>query len=243
MQMPVFRVEKNGNYTTMSNHHLRDPCLSLKAKGLLSMCLSLTESWDYSINGLAAISKEGRGAVLSAVQELEKAGYISREQSRSPDGKMGHSEYVIREIPVATGQSQKPTSGKPLTEKPTTENPATVSPMLDHPAAENPPQLSTDLLSTEEKNNRLKKEPCHRYGRYENVLLSDGDLEKLKAEFPLDYRQRIERLSEYMASSGKSYKSHLATIRCWAAKDKPAEPPRKKYGDPGYYDFKEGDSL
>lgn len=67
-----------------------------------------------------------------------------------------------------------------------------------------------------------KKSPRHKHGEYQNVLLSDDDLEKLKAEFPADWDRRIQRLSEYMASSGKSYKNHLATIRNWARRDKPA---------------------
>lgn len=67
-----------------------------------------------------------------------------------------------------------------------------------------------------------KKSPRHKHGEYQNVLLSDDDLEKLKAEFPADWDQRIQRLSEYMASSGKSYKNHLATIRNWARRDKQA---------------------
>lgn len=67
-----------------------------------------------------------------------------------------------------------------------------------------------------------KKSPRHKHGEYQNVLLSDDDLDKLKAEFPSDWDQRIQRLSEYMASSGKSYKNHLATIRNWARRDKPA---------------------
>ncbi|WP_298625700.1 hypothetical protein [uncultured Senegalimassilia sp.] len=70
-----------------------------------------------------------------------------------------------------------------------------------------------------------KKEPRHKYGEYENVLLSDTDLEKLKKEFPTDWEERIERLSAYIASTGKSYKSHLATIRNWARRDSEA---RKK---------------
>lgn len=72
MPIPVFRVEKNANYTTMSNFHLRDKTLSLKAKGLLSMLLSLPESWNYSVRGLATISREGKDGILSALQELEK---------------------------------------------------------------------------------------------------------------------------------------------------------------------------
>ena len=66
----------------------------------------------------------------------------------------------------------------------------------------------------------IKKETRHKYGMYKNVLLSDDDLEKLKSEFA-DWEQRIERLSEYIASTGKSYKNHLATIRSWARKEKP----------------------
>lgn len=72
---------------------------------------------------------------------------------------------------------------------------------------------------TNNNKSKSQKEPKHKYGQYDNVLLSDVEYEKLKAEFPCDYEIRIERLSEYMASTGKSYKSHLATIRCWARKD------------------------
>ena len=74
----------------------------------------------------------------------------------------------------------------------------------------------------DKKKNISKKPARHKYGDYSNVLLSDDDLAKLKAEFPADWENRIQRLSEYMASSGKSYKNHLATIRNWARRDKPA---------------------
>ena len=76
----------------------------------------------------------------------------------------------------------------------------------------------------------------HRYGSYENVLLSDTEYGKLRQEFPEDYQMRVERLSEYMASTGRSYKNHLATIRSWAKREKP------KY-NPADYTFEEGDSL
>ena len=75
-----------------------------------------------------------------------------------------------------------------------------------------------------------KKPTKHKYGQYENVLLSDEDMSKLKAEFP-DYEQRIERLSEYIASKGAKYKDHLATIRAWARKDKPKQEQNKKTDD------------
>ena len=108
--------------------------------------------------------------------------------------------------------------------------------MQEKPAQENPLQLSTDLLSTETINKRQIKEQRHRYGEYENVLLSDAELEKLKTEFPKDYRERIERLSGYIASTGKSYKNHLATIRNWAQKEQP------RYRRDNYH-YEEGDSL
>lgn len=80
-----------------------------------------------------------------------------------------------------------------------------------------------DIDINKDKNKSIsKKSPRHKHGEYQNVLLSDDDLEKLKAEFPSDWDLRIQRLSEYMASSGKSYKNHLATIRNWARRDKPA---------------------
>lgn len=83
--------------------------------------------------------------------------------------------------------------------------------------------IEGDIDIDKDKNKSIsKKSPRHKYGEYQNVLLSDDDLEKLKAEFPADWDQRIQRLSEYMASSGKSYKNHLATIRNWARRDKPA---------------------
>lgn len=83
--------------------------------------------------------------------------------------------------------------------------------------------IEGDIDIDKDKNKSIsKKSPRHKHGEYQNVLLSDDDLEKLKAEFPSDWYQRIQRLSEYMASSGKSYKNHLATIRNWARRDKPA---------------------
>lgn len=228
--MPVFRVEKNSNYTTMCNYHLRDQNLSLKAKGLLSMCLSLTDSWDYSINGLAVISKEGRDAILSTVRELENSGYIVRSRTRDEQGRLRGASYTIYETP------HLPMTDNPALDKPTQEMPMQEEPIQEKPAQENPLQLSTDLLSTETINKRQIKEQRHRYGEYENVLLSDAELEKLKMEFPEDYRERIERLSGYIASTGKSYKNHLATIRNWAQK----EPPRYRRDN---YHYEEGDSL
>ena len=187
--MPVFRVEKNSNYTTMCNYHLRDQGLSLKGKGLLSMLLSLPDTWN---------------------------------QQRESNGRMGRAEYVIYEMPRK----------KPCSESPCTEKPYAVNPDTDTPVTENPAQLSTNRTSTETINKREKKEIQHRYGSYENVLLSDTEYGKLRQEFPGDYQMRVERLSEYMASTGRSYKNHLATIRSWAKREKP------KY-NPADYTFEE----
>ncbi|MCL2776311.1 MAG: helix-turn-helix domain-containing protein, partial [Oscillospiraceae bacterium] len=74
--MAVFRVEKNKNYTVMSNYHLKDKNLSLKSKGLLSLILSLPEEWNYTTRGLASICKEGVDCIGASLRELETAGYI-----------------------------------------------------------------------------------------------------------------------------------------------------------------------
>lgn len=162
--MPVFRVEKNSNYTTMCNYHLRDQGLSLKGKGLLSMLLSLPDTWNYSVRGLSSITPDGVDGVLTALKELERLGYLERNQQRESNGRMGRAEYVIYEMPRK----------KPCTEKPYTVNPYTV----------NPVQLSTNRTSTETINKRERKEIQHRYGSYENVLLSDTEYSKLRQEFP-----------------------------------------------------------
>ena len=98
--MPVVRVEKNKDYTVMSNYHLRDKALSLKAKGLLSQILSLPEDWDYTLSGLCHINRESKDAIRSAVNELERAGYIERHQTTDASGKFSGNEYIIHESPI-----------------------------------------------------------------------------------------------------------------------------------------------
>ena len=126
--MAVFRVERNTGYTVMSNHHLRNKELSLKAKGLLSQMLSLPEDWDYTLSGLSYINRESIDAIRTAVWELEKAGYITRRQGRDEKGKMAAIEYTIYE-----------------------------QPQLENPILENPTQLNKDIsrtdLSKKEKSN------------------------------------------------------------------------------------------
>lgn len=120
--MAVMRVEKSANYTVMSNHHLDDPRLSLKAIGLLSKILRLPDDWDYTLEGLARICKEGKDAIRSAIVELEQAGYIERRQTHAADGSFAGNEYIVHEAPVSTDaspSSENPTTGNPLTENPT----------------------------------------------------------------------------------------------------------------------------
>ena len=97
--MAVFRTEKKQDFTVMSNYHFKDKRLSLKAKGLLSMMLSFADDWQYSLNGLAAMNKEGLTAVRATVQELEDNGYLVRRRLRSKQGRLSGVEYDIYEQP------------------------------------------------------------------------------------------------------------------------------------------------
>ncbi len=148
--MSVFRIEKNKNYTVMSNHHLRNKELSLKAKGLLSQMLSLPENWDYTLAGLSRINKESIDAIRTAVWELEKAGYIKRQKGRDEKGKMTAIEYIIYEQP----QLENPILENPTTDKPILENPTS-----DEPKTENPTQINKDKTNTKELNTDLIKYP------------------------------------------------------------------------------------
>ena len=121
--MAVFRVEKNSGYTVMSNHHLRNQELSLKAKGLLSQMLSLPDNWDYTLKGLSLINREKIDAIREAIRELERAGYIVRSRERDEKGRLRGADYIIYEFP------KKPVS--------------------DLPALENPMQLNKDILRTD----------------------------------------------------------------------------------------------
>ena len=138
----VFRIEKNKNYTVMSNHHLRNKELTLKSKGLLSLMLSLPEEWDYTLKGLSCICKEGIDAIRASVQELEQYGYVERHRIRNDKGWLTGTEYIIHEYPVIY-----PEPSKPILEKPTQEKP-----ML-----ENPTQINKDKTITKELNKDLIK--------------------------------------------------------------------------------------
>ena len=157
--MAVFRVERNRGYTVMSNHHLRNRDLTLKAKGLLSQMLSLPDNWDYTLAGLSRINRESIDAIRTAVWELEKAGYITRRQGRDEKGKMAAIEYTIYEQPQLEN---------PILENPTTDSPMLENPMTDNPTSENPTQLNKDISRTDlSKKRGIKygyiKYPFHSY--------------------------------------------------------------------------------
>ena len=188
--MAVFRVERNSGYTVMSNHHLRNKELTLKAKGLLSQMLSLPEDWDYTLAGLSHINRESIDAIRTAVWELEKAGYILRRQGRDEKGKMTAIEYTIYEQPQP--MLENPIPGKPMLENPTTDN----------PTSENPTQINKDISRT----NLPKKEKSNTdLSITHSIPIHSGRLEQ--TPIPLPYgedetaqpqeRKRTERNDAY----------------------------------------------
>ena len=134
--MAVFRVEKTRDFTVMSNHHLRNTELSLKAKGLLSLMLSLPEDWDYTTKGLARICKDGVDSIATALKELERHGYLTRQRIRYENGQLGDIEYTIHEKPIASAEQD----GLSEREKPERENPRQVKPEQEEPEQEEPEQ-------------------------------------------------------------------------------------------------------
>ena len=175
--MAVFRVEKSKDYTVMSNHHLRNPALSLKAKGLLSQMLSLPEGWDYTLAGLAQINKESKDAIRSAVNELEAAGYIHRRQTTDENGKFAANEYIIHEQPF---------DAAPLSENPTTDNPST-----EKPSSENPTQLNKDISSKDISKRKNKKEKPQELPPEEMQGMFELWLRKVGERWPAQIKNQI----------------------------------------------------
>ena len=155
--MAVCRIEKTKDYTVMANHHLRNKGLSLKAKGLLSLMLSLPEDWDYTVKGLAYICKDGIDSINGAIKELETTGYMHRQRVRNDRGQLTTTEYTIREYPQNLGGDTFPAEVLPAQESPILENPTQAMPIQEEPH-----QLNTylqtidkskkDLLNTETSN-------------------------------------------------------------------------------------------
>ena len=186
--MAVFRVEKNKGYTIMSNHHLRNKELTLKAKGLLSQMLSLPENWDYTLAGLSHINKESIDAIRTAVLELEKAGYIERSQGRDEKGKMTAIIYTIYEQP------QSPVLDLPVLENPTSDKPVLENPTTDNPTSENPMQLNKDIQTT----NLSKKEEINKDGlNTDSIPILSPDPSPLCEQEPLPEKKGTDEKDAY----------------------------------------------
>ena len=218
--MAVFRIERTRDYTVMSNHHLRNGKLSLKAKGLLSMMLSLPEDWNYTTRGLAAICKEGVDAIGGALRELEAAGYIIRHQLRDKQGRISDTEYVIYEQP----QPKNPDTPQPDTASPDTENPDMVKPDTEKPAELNIEKSNTEKSITYGSSTdsipfreTAAARPPERKGRdamsvteienYRELILENIEYDCLKQRYPLyldDLNEIVELLVETVCAKRKT---------------------------------------
>ena len=213
--MAVFRIDKTKDYTVMSNYHLRDKSLSLKAKGLLSQILSLPEDWDYTLSGLSFINRESKDAIRSAVNELEKAGYIERRQTTDEHGKFSGNEYIIHEQPLQEAPLlENPTTENPTVEPlsayPSSENPTTGNPLTENPLSENPTEQNIDIQITDKQNTDSSSTdsflPSAPAAKREPPALSDGRTERemIREQIEYDYlvdpgnRAQLDELVELM---------------------------------------------
>lgn len=181
--MAVFRVEKTKDFTIMCNHHLRNTELSLKAKGLLSLMLSLPEDWDYTTKGLAHICKDGVDSITTALKELERHGYLTRQRLRYENGQLGDIEYTIHEKPVNAEKQTFP----PKRENPRQVNPRQVNPVLGKPEQEKPAQLNIQESITEKSITDISN-------IHQSIYPASGGTPDGNAEMD---RDRIDRIDTY----------------------------------------------
>lgn len=237
--MAVFRIEKTRDYTVMANHHLRNTKLSLKAKGLLSLMLSLPEDWDYTTKGLVKICRDGVDSICSAVNELEEHGYVIRERIRNAKGQLTDIQYTILEKP----ELPKPEQGKPKQENPVLDKPILGEPEQEKPAQLNTKkssnqELKTDLSNTEVSNpiqsNLAEDEPQAADGMgtdtrsareiYQEIILENIGYEYLRQNNHID-RERLDELVELIVDTVCSARK---TIRI-AGDDYPAEVVKSRF--------------
>lgn len=177
--MSVFRIHKTKNFTIMSNYHFKEKEMSLKAKGLLSLMLSLPDDWNYNISGLVKLSKDGKDSVMSALGELEKFGYLRRDRTTDNKGRFSGIIYNIFE--------------EPQPENPVAEEQNAETQKEGKQNAENPPQLNTKLtnnLNNKELNNKTTKENV---SIFENILneIENEELKQLYIDY-IDMRNIIK---------------------------------------------------
>ena len=200
--MAVIRANKNKNYTVMSNQHLRDKRLSLKARGLLSTVLSLPEDWEYSIAGLVAICKESETAMKSAINELKALGYLEITKERN---EKGHFEYIYT-------FNENPPSENPTVEKPEVENPP-----VDYPGVENVRQLNTNKSNTKKLNTnksntkRVKENTLTLFEQLKDDYALGTNLKEKIREW-LQYKQ--ERKEQYKETGLKSLLKQIQNKAC-----------------------------
>ena len=242
--MAVFRIEKTRDYTVMANHHLRNTKLSLKAKGLLSLMLSLPEDWDYTTKGLAKICKDGVDSICSTVNELEEHGYVIRERIRNAKGQLTDIQYTILEQP----KPPQPGQGKPKQENPVLDSPVLGTPKQEEPEQGNPSQLNTKKssnqglntdLSNTEVSNPIQSNPYEdelqaadgmgtdtRSSReiYREIILENIEYRHLVQNNQID-RERLDELVELIVDTVCSARK---TIRI-AGDDYPAEVVKSRF--------------
>ena len=242
--MAVFRIEKTRDYTVMANHHLRNTKLSLKAKGLLSLMLSLPEDWDYTTKGLAKICKDGVDSICSTVNELEEHGYVIRERIRNAKGQLTDIQYTILEQP----KPPQPGQGKPKQENPVLDSPVLGTPKQEEPEQGNPAQLNTKKssnqglntdLSNTEVSNPIQSNPYEdelqaadgmgtdtRSSReiYREIILENIEYRHLVQNNQID-RERLDELVELIVDTVCSARK---TIRI-AGDDYPAEVVKSRF--------------
>ena len=239
--MAVFRVERNKGYTVMSNHHLRNKELSLKAKGLLSQMLSLPEDWDYTLAGLSFINREKIDAIREAIKELERAGYIVRSRERDEKGRLRGTDYVIFEQPQTLPVSDLPTLDNPTLEKPTLENPTQLNKDIQKTDLPKKEKSNTDLSSTDSipihslnplpydgeaatPPERKRKEATDAYSVYEEIIKDNIEYDHFVRYGQVDK----DRLDEIVSIILETVCSKRKTIRI-AGDDYPAELVKAKF--------------
>ena len=171
--MSTFRVNKNVNYTVMSNYHLQDKKLSLKAKGLLSYMLSLPDDWDYSLKGLTTGCRDGIDSVRSAVHELEDGGYLCRSKVRDARGRIIDYNYEVFELPQKELIEKRPA---PVPNSPSSENP-----MSGFPTLENPTQQNTNKQNTKRQSTNLS-----------GPAGESADFDQMEAQVREEFQERLE---------------------------------------------------
>lgn len=204
--MGKVRANRNKNYTTMANYHLRDKTLSLRGKGLMSYMLQLPDFWEYSISGLSVAIGCGKDQIRSGISELEKLGYLFRdERHRDEKGRLtSTTEYELYEC-----VSDNPHYG--------VDAPMLDTPMLGNPTQANPIQITINGNKDLTKQNINRMNTKIQYA--DNVTMTEQEFLKLKKEYgETKTLGCIELISNYKASSGKTYKNDYSAIRLWGAK-------------------------